>query len=116
MLGTTFGGNHLACSAGIAVLEVLENEHLMENASEMGGYLMNQLSRIPEIKEVRGKGLMIGIELETDIQEIRKDLLFNYRIFTGAASNPKTLRILPPLSIGQSELDYFVSSLKQALT
>ncbi len=115
MLGTTFGGNHLACSAGIAVLEVLENERLMENASEMGGYLMNMLSRIPEIKEVRGKGLMVGVELEADVKEIRRDLLFNHRIFTGAASNPKTLRILPPLSIEKPELDYFISSLKQVL-
>ena len=115
LLGTTFGGNHLACAAGLAVLEAIEKEHLIQNAESMGVYLMDQLKNIPAIVEVRGRGLMVGIDLEEDIKPIRSSLLFDHCIFTGSSSNPKTLRILPPLSISESELDQFVVALKSVL-
>jgi acetylornithine aminotransferase len=115
MLGTTFGGNHLASAAGLAVLEVLESENLIENAFEMGEYLKEELLRIESVKEVRVKGLMIGIELEFEINDIRKQLVFDHKIFTGSSNNPKTLRLLPPLCIDKSDIDYFTSSLKKVL-
>ncbi|MEM9896219.1 MAG: aminotransferase class III-fold pyridoxal phosphate-dependent enzyme [Bacteroidota bacterium] len=116
MLGTTFGGSHLACAAGMAVLEVLEGENLIENAAEKGSYLLNQLSIIDRIKEVRGKGLMIGIDLPVPAKEIREQLLHDYRIFTGSSSSPDTIRILPPLSVTKQDIDYFIQSLKATLS
>lgn len=115
MLGTTFGGNHLACAASLAVIEVLENEKLIENAATMGAYLESQLSTIPEIKEIRGLGLMIGIEFGFEIAEMRKKLLHEHHIFTGSASNKNTLRLLPGLGIGKSEIDQFINALKEVL-
>lgn len=115
MTGTTFGGNHMACAAGLAVLEVLESEELIKNAEVMGKHLISELAHIPQIKEVRGKGLMIGIELEEEVKAIRSKLLFDHQIFTGSAMNPKTLRILPPLCIQEAELDHFLHSFKQVL-
>ncbi len=116
MLGTTFGGSHLACAAGLAVLEVLEGENLIENADGKGEYLINELHKIDAIKEVRGKGLMVGIDLPISGNEVRQQLLTDYKIFTGSSSNSHTIRILPPLSITQADLDYFIQSLKTVLT
>lgn len=115
MLGTTFGGNHLACNAALAVLEVLQEEQLIANAAKMGAYVTETLSAMPEVKEVRGKGLMIGAEFDFPIAELRKRLLFEHRIFTGSAANKNTLRLLPSLAVTQAELDQFFDALKQEL-
>lgn len=114
MLGTTFGGNHLACAAAIAVLEVMHDENLIENAAETGDYLLSGLTKIPGLKEVRGRGLMIGIEIEGSASELRKKLLFDHHIFTGGAGE-HTVRLLPPLTIGRKEADLFLSEFKKAL-
>lgn len=116
LLGTTFGGNHLACAAGIAVLDVLKNENLVENANTVGQYLMDQLNDIEQINDVRGRGLMIGIDLDSEIKPIRSKLLFDHKIFTGSASNPNTLRILPPLSLTKDHADEFIAALKIVLS
>ncbi|WP_376777477.1 aspartate aminotransferase family protein [Flavobacterium covae] len=112
MLGTTFGGNYLACAAGLAVLEVIEKENLMENAQKMGEYLMEQLQNIPNIKEIRGMGLMVAIELYEPCAAVRKRLLDEFGIFTGTASNKNTLRILPSLAVTKKELDELLQALK----
>lgn len=114
MLGTTFGGNHLACAAGLAVLDVLEKEKLIENARKTGNYLMTQLQKRGKI-EVRGKGLMIGIELPFPVAELRKKLLFEYNIFTGF-SGQNMIRILPPLSLSMEETDQFLNAFSKAFT
>ena len=114
MLGTTFGGNHLACAAGTAVLEIFEQENLVENAREVGEYLMAQLKEIPQIKEVRGRGLMIGVEFEEPVKELRKKLLFEQKVFTGA-SGTNVIRLLPPLVITKADADEFIARLKRAL-
>lgn len=115
LLGTTFGGNHLACVAGLAVLETIENEVLLENSKMIGAYLIQQLQNIEGIKEVRGKGLMIGIEFNFPIKELRKELLFKEHIFTGSSSNPNVLRLLPPLNITKNEAFVFIEKLKLVL-
>ncbi|WP_045113771.1 aspartate aminotransferase family protein [Microscilla marina] len=115
MLGTTFGGNHLACVASIAVLEVLEQEKLMNNAHQVGDYLMKQLKNIGAVKDLRGQGLMIGLEFDFEIRDLRKQLLFEHHIFTGA-SGAHTLRLLPPLGIGQTEADMFIEALQVVLS
>ena len=115
MLGTTFGGNHLACTAACAVLDVMENEKLVENAATVGEYLISELKRIPQIKEVRGKGLMIGLEFDYPVKELRNKLLFEQHIFTGA-SGTNVIRLLPPLSLSQKEVNYFIDRLKHILT
>ncbi|MEW5676522.1 aminotransferase class III-fold pyridoxal phosphate-dependent enzyme [Flavobacterium enshiense] len=112
MLGTTFGGNYLACAAGLAVLEVIEKEHLMENAQKMGEYLKEQLYSIPNIKEIRGKGLMVAIELYEPCTPVRKRLLEEFGIFTGTASNKNVLRILPSLAVTVAELDKLLNALR----
>ncbi|MEB3801379.1 aminotransferase class III-fold pyridoxal phosphate-dependent enzyme [Flavobacterium columnare] len=112
MLGTTFGGNYLACTAGLAVLEVIEKENLMENAQKMGEYLIEQLQNIPNIKEIRGMGLMVAIELYEPCAAVRKRLLDEFGIFTGTASNKNTLRILPSLAVTKKELDELLQALK----
>ncbi|WP_073309008.1 aspartate aminotransferase family protein [Flavobacterium terrae] len=112
MLGTTFGGNYLACAAGLAVLEVIEKENLMENAQKMGEYLMEQVQNIPNIKEIRGIGLMVAIELFDPCAAVRKRLLDEFGIFTGTASNKNTLRILPSLAVTKRELDELLKALK----
>ena len=115
MLGTTFGGNHLACAAAIAVLDVMENEHLIENAAEVGEYLINELRNIPEVKEVRGRGLMIGLEVEGFTgSELRKKLLFDEHVFTGGAGE-LTVRLLPALSLTREQADSFLSRFKKAI-
>lgn len=113
-LGTTFGGNHLACVAALAVLEVMENDNLMENAKEVGNYLINELNKIPQISEVRGRGLMIGIELSETYSNVKKDLLFKHRIFTGEAK-PNVIRLLPALNISNEHADQFLTALKTEL-
>ncbi|MEP5611442.1 MAG: aminotransferase class III-fold pyridoxal phosphate-dependent enzyme [Cyclobacteriaceae bacterium] len=113
MLGTTFGGNHLACAAGLATLEIIEKENLILNAKEMGEYLVSALNGVPGVVEVRGKGLMIGVELEYPAKEVRAKLLFDYNIFTGSANNLNTLRILPPLCVCTKELDQLIMALKK---
>lgn len=115
MLGTTFGGNYLACAAAIAVLDVIKEENLVHNALEMGNYLMTELKKINEIKEVRGLGLMIGIELEFPCATIRNKLLQEHKIFTGSSSNKNILRILPALNIKKEELDSFLTAFKYEL-
>ncbi len=115
MLGTTFGGNHLACAASLAVLEVIEEENLLENTKEMGRYLTEQLGDISGIKELRGEGLMIGVEFEFPVAEMRKKLLFEHHIFTGSSSNKNTLRLLPPLNVSKVEIDLLIESLKKVL-
>jgi acetylornithine/N-succinyldiaminopimelate aminotransferase len=116
MLGTTFGGNHLACAASLAVLEVIENEKLIQNAATMGKTLMAELEAIPEIKEVRGKGLMIGAEFDFAVADLRKKILYEQKVFTGSSSNKNTLRLLPPLNIGEKEVNQCITAIKQALT
>ncbi|WP_020530742.1 aspartate aminotransferase family protein [Flexithrix dorotheae] len=115
MLGSTFGGNHMACAAGIAVLEVMEKENLMENATQVGNYLIQELKGMGIAKEVRGIGLMIGIEFDFPIKEIRTKLLFENKIFTGSASNPNTLRLLPPLNLTKAQATVFLETLNEVL-
>jgi acetylornithine aminotransferase len=115
MLGTTFGGNYLACTASLAVLEVIEKEQLLSNAKEMGNYLMESLTQLNGIKAVRGKGLMIGIETEVNSATIRKQLLEKEKIFTGYSACNNTIRLLPPLNINKSEADKFLAALKTVL-
>ncbi|MBO5249879.1 MAG: aspartate aminotransferase family protein [Muribaculaceae bacterium] len=113
-LGTTFGGNHLACAAAIAVLEIFENENLVENAREVGEYLIAQLKQIPEIKEVRGEGLMIGMEFDYPVKELRTRLIKEQKVFTGA-SGTNVIRLLPPLVLTKVQADDFIKRFKQAL-
>ncbi len=114
LLGTTFGGNHLACAAANAVLDIIKKEKLVENASMMGEYLFAELKKIPGIKELRGKGLMIGIEFEKPVAPIRDAILFEHKIFTGVAG-ANTMRLLPSLAITQKEADAFLVALKAVL-
>lgn len=116
MLGTTFGGSHLACAAGLAVLEVMEKESLIENAAEIGAFLKTELKKIDEVIEVRGKGLMIGLSLNQLAKPVRDQLVFEHGIFTGSSSDPKTLRILPPLSLSKDQAEKFLEKFKQALS
>lgn len=116
MLGTTFGGNHLACAAGLAVLDVLKEESLLENAKQTGALLADQLKTIPQVKNIKGRGLMLGVEFNFPIKELRSKLLFEDHIFTGSASNPNLLRILPPLCITIDDFKPFVEALKKHLS
>jgi len=108
-LGTTFGGNHLACAAALAVLEVIEKDHLMKNAQEVGTYLIEQLKKFEQVKEVRGRGLMIGIELPEELAHVKKDLLFKHFIFTGEAK-PNVIRLLPALNLTKEHADEFLEA------
>ena len=114
MLGTTFGGNHLACAAAIAVLEVIEQQSLVENARKVGDYLLAELKKIPQIKDVRGRGLMIGIEIEGSASDMRRKLLFDHHIFTGGAG-VSTVRLLPALTLTREQADIFLTNFKQLL-
>ncbi|MCS4301939.1 MULTISPECIES: aspartate aminotransferase family protein [unclassified Chryseobacterium] len=115
LLGTTFGGNHLACVASIAVLDVMKDENLIENTQQMGEYIENEIKDLSHIKSIRRKGLMIGIELDRDCSEVRKSLLFDHHIFTGNSNDKSVLRILPALNIKKEETDLFISALKEVL-
>ena len=115
MLGTTFGGNHLACAAALAVLEVMQEEDVMKNAEVVGDYLIAALNKLPNIKEVRGIGLMIGIELPEEFKMVKRNLLFNHKIFTGEAK-PNVIRLLPALNISKLEADIFLLALEKELT
>ena len=115
LLGTTFGGNHLACAAGLAVLNTIEDEHLMDNANEMEDYFMSVAKTIPQIKNIKGRGLMLGLEFDFEVAELRKKLIYEHHIFTGGASNKKLIRILPPLTIKKEHINQFFDALKKAL-
>lgn len=114
MLGTTFGGNHLACAAALAVLEVIEQDNLIENAAKVGAYLISELKKFDKITEVRGRGLMIGIDLPQELSHLKNDLLFKHHIFTGAAS-PNVIRLLPALNLSMAHADRFLESFKRLL-
>ncbi|MDE5793732.1 MAG: aspartate aminotransferase family protein [Muribaculaceae bacterium] len=116
MLGTTFGGNHLACAAAIAVLDIIEEEKLIENAASVGEYLIDELKKIPEIQDVRGRGLMIGFEVDGFTgPELRKKLLFDHHVFTGGAGK-MTVRLLPALTLSKKDAEKFITELKKAIT
>ena len=115
LLGTTFGGNHLACVASSTVLEVIEEEKLMQNVKDVSAYFIEKAKAIPEIKNTKGRGLMLGLEFDFPIAELRKKLIFNQKIFTGSAKNPNLLRILPPLTIKKEHVDLFFEALKREL-
>lgn len=113
-LGTTFGGNHLACTAALAVMDVIEQEHLVENAAGVGSYLLKELKGFSKIKEVRGEGLMIGLEFEEPVKPLRQKLLYDYHVFTGA-SGTNVFRLLPPLCLSKAEADVFLERFHQLL-
>ncbi|MDG2396101.1 MAG: aminotransferase class III-fold pyridoxal phosphate-dependent enzyme [Flavobacteriaceae bacterium] len=115
MLGTTFGGNHLACAASIAVLNEIKNKDLQKKSKILGNYFINEAKKIKEIKKIKGRGLMLGIEFEFEVNSLRKNLIYNYKIFTGGSSNKFLLRLLPPLTVKKTHLDYFFKSLKKAI-
>ncbi|MBP6022011.1 aspartate aminotransferase family protein [Ferruginibacter sp.] len=114
MLGTTFGGNHLACAAALSVLEIIEEDALMSNATEVGSYLIEELKKMPKIVEVRGRGLMIGIVLPEELKEVKKNLLFKHKIFTGEAK-PNVIRLLPALNITKEDADIFLKAIAEEL-
>ncbi|MCL4137397.1 UNVERIFIED_CONTAM: hypothetical protein GTU68_005943 [Idotea baltica] len=111
LLGTTFGGNHLACAASIAVLEVIEKEHLISHTAKMFNYFIERAKEIPQVKKIKGKGLMLGLEFDFEVGELRKKLIYDKHIFTGGASNKKLLRILPPLTVQKVHIDQFFEAL-----
>lgn len=114
MLGTTFGGNHLACAAALAVLEVIEKESLLANAVEVGNYLMEQLKEIPELQNVRGRGLMIGFDVPEELKDLKKNLLWKHQIFTGEAK-PNVIRLLPSLALTKKDADVFLEAVKEEI-
>jgi acetylornithine/N-succinyldiaminopimelate aminotransferase len=116
MLGTTFGGNHLACAAGLAVLEIIEKDNLIENSAKMGDYLVDKLKNSPGVNEVRALGLMIGLELEIPCADIRNALLKEYTIFTGSSSDKNTIRLLPALNITKEDCDLFLKAFEAVMS
>ncbi|WP_299210582.1 aminotransferase class III-fold pyridoxal phosphate-dependent enzyme [uncultured Dokdonia sp.] len=115
MLGTTFGGNHLACAATLAVLEILQKEGLMQHACEMSAYFVEKAQTLPKLKTIKGRGLMLGLEFDFPIAALRKTLIYQHHIFTGSSKNPNLLRILPPLTIQKKHIDHFMDALHQEL-
>lgn len=115
MLGTTFGGNHLACAAALAVLEVMENENLMQNAADTGDYIMNELISLNVLEHVRGKGLMIGFDVTEELKNLRKNLLWNHKIFTGEAK-PNVIRLLPSLALRKKDADEFLDAVTEEVS
>ena len=115
LLGTTFGGNHLACVATLAVLEVIEKENLIANAQHLGAYFKEKAIGISQVKRVKGRGLMLGLEFDFEVAELRKKLIYEHHIFTGGAKDKKVLRVLPALNITEQDLDVFFNALKTAL-
>jgi acetylornithine/N-succinyldiaminopimelate aminotransferase len=112
MLGTTFGGNHLACVAALAVLEVIEKEKLLQNANTVGQYLMNELKKIPQLQNVRGRGLMIGFDVPEELKDLRKNLLWKHKIFTGDAK-PNVIRLLPSLALKKRDAEDFIEAISE---
>ena len=115
MLGTTFGGNHLACSASLAVLEVLKAGSLQKHAKELGEYFVQSAKNIPGVKQIKGRGLMLGLEFDFEVGPLRKELIYQHHIFTGGSSNKKLLRILPPLTVEKKHIDFFFVKLEEAI-
>ena len=115
LLGTTFGGNHLASTATLAVLDVLESEKLMQNVNEMSAYFIDKVKTIPQLKRLKGRGLMLGLEFDFPVASLRKKLLFDHSLFTGSSKNPNLIRILPPLTIQIEHIDTFFNALEQEL-
>lgn len=115
MLGTTFGGNHLACVASLAVLNTIEEENLLDNTNKIGAYFIEIAKKIPEIKQIKGRGLMLGLEFDFEVSNLRKELIYKHHIFTGGAMNKNLLRILPPLNITKEHVDLFFKALTLAL-
>lgn len=115
MLGTTFGGNHLACSAALAVLEVMEKQNLMSNAKEIGNYLSSEIKKIQQLKNVRGRGLMIGFDVPQEMKELKKNLLMKHHIFTGEAK-PNVIRLLPSLALTKVDADKFLNALREEVS
>jgi len=115
MLGSTYGGSHLACAAGAAVLEVIMKEDLQAHATKVGDHIINQLSTIDRIEEVRGRGLMIGLQFDKPVADLRKHLLYEHKVFTGSSSDKNVMRILPPLNINQDQADHFINKLKDSI-
>lgn len=115
LLGTTFGGNHLACAAGIAVLDVIESEKLMDNVNAIYAYFLEAIKQVPEVNQVKGRGLMLGVEFDFDVSTLRKKMIVDKHIFTGNANNKNLLRILPPLTIKKEAIDTFIIALKESL-
>ena len=115
LLGTTFGGSHLSCAAGIAVLETIENEKLQENATQVYNHFLEVIKGMPYVKKIKGKGLMLGLEFDFDVSELRKKMILEKHVFTGNSNNKNLLRILPPLTIKKEDINHFVKVLKEAL-
>lgn len=115
LLGTTFGGSHLACAAGISVLEIIEKEKLMDNANTVAEYFFEAIKVVPEIIKVKGRGLMLGVEFDFDVSALRKKMIMEKHIFTGSSSNKNLLRILPPLTIKKADIDTFIVALQESL-
>lgn len=115
LLGTTFGGNHLACAASLAVLNVIEDQKLMANAKTVSDYFVEKSKTVPGLKTVKGRGLMLGLEFDFPISELRKQLIYKHHIFTGSAKNPNLIRILPPLTVQKKHIDIFFEALINAL-
>ena len=116
LLGTTFGGNHLACAACVAVLDVLEKENLIDKAKLTGDYFVEKVQDIPGVKQVKGRGLMLGLEFDYEVGAMRKELIYNKRMFTGGAMNKNLLRILPPLTITVTEIDAFIEAVREVVS
>jgi acetylornithine aminotransferase len=114
MLGTTFGGNHLACAAALAVVEVIEKENLVQNAAETGKYLMDELKKIPQLQNVRGRGLMIGFDVPEELKDLRKNLLWKHKIFTGEAK-PSVIRLLPSLALRKKDADQLLEAIREEI-
>lgn len=115
MLGTTFGGNHLACAAVNSVLEVMDREGLMENVKMMNKHFLDRIREVEQVKNIKGKGLMLGASFNFKVPELRKRLIYDEKVFTGGSSDPYLLRILPPLCISTEQIDFFIEALKRVL-
>lgn len=115
MLGTTFGGNHLACAAAISVVDVIENENLIKNVNTVYNYFLEEIKSVSKVKKVKGKGLMLGVEFDFEVGALRKKLIFEKHIFTGGSNNKNLLRILPPLTINKEQIAVFINALKELL-
>lgn len=115
MLGTTFGGNHLACAASLMVLSVMDDEDLMENVKSVSAHFMERASKVKQIKRVKGRGLMLGLEFDFNVSDLRKKLIYDYKIFTGSAKNPNLIRILPPMTVQNKHIDMFFDAIEKEL-